>query len=664
MQLLRLSNIDSKRRKTNVTQSQNTTITIENGPEISPHHGSAKGCCMPRMKWFLILVAICVATTSPLSAQDWSGNIGAAYLWQNVDGNEDAYRTQFDLHEGFNLEDLNLLYTGDGAISKFTLDAWGFGDANPAEAARLDLDFGAGFGLFFNYDRRDSFFNLAGSDFAVRQDDWEITRYQGGIEVDAWRPLQITLDYRAVDREGTARRTVFGLNEMYPVGIDLDESMHEWTLRLATRTLPVRLEFEQSIAAYTRKNRPFATGDDAIGGDPDALESITSNVIEEMDGVPTTRVVASYSSKAFEGVVSLLWRSAELDINGTEGRTFLIGGGTIGTWEMVDQALGSAEQDTFAGAVSLGFKLARRWTLRLSGDYRDGSSNSEIATDRVSRITSPLGSDITWRSSYDDNGFFDFTDSRARLVLDYRADTWAVWAGGSAASREADWRLSDGLQAYDVERESTGFLVGGSWNPGKAVDLTVELDRGDFDQYIFRIDPETVSRATMKLKTRLGKGWQLDIHGRYVQSDNPPEIAELDTEATPYGAAVSWTSFAGKSGFGLDLEQYSLETSTSLLLPDGTAGASIYDLNLSTATLYGHTRSELFGVSGSVTYLEDTGGSWPLDSWTGRLRLTIYGGGGFEYSALVQYWSYDEVLADLDDYDVIRYGLAVNWRFE
>jgi hypothetical protein len=615
------------------------------------------------VKWFLFPIVLALAA-SPVAAQSWSGNIGAAYLWQDVDGNEDAFRSQFDLQEGFYLEDLNLLYTGDGRISKFTLDAWGFGDANPAEAARLGLDFGTGFSLFFDYDNRASFFNLAGSESAIRQDDWEITRFRGGIVVDAWRPLQITLSYHATDREGTAQRTIYGLNEMYPVGINLDEAMHEWTLRLATRTLPVRLELEQSIAAYTRKNRPFATGDSAVGGDPDELAGISSNVVEEMDSVPTTRFIASYSSKAFEGVVSLLWRSADLDVSGNENQTFLIGGGAIGTWETIDRALGSAAQDTFSGAASFGFKLARRWTLRLSGDYRDGSSNSQIATDRISRVTSPLGSDVTWRTSYDDNGFFDFTDSRARLTLEYRNDTWAAWVGGSAASREADWRLSDGSQAYDVERDSSGYLIGGSWNPTKAVNLSLEFDRGDFDQYIFRVDPETVNRATFKLKTKLGKGWQADIHARHVQSDNPDEVAALDMESTPYGVALSWTSFAGKSGFGLDLEQYSLETSTSLLLPDGTAGTSIYDLNLSTATLYGHTRSEVFGVTGSVTYLEDTGGSWPLDSWAGRLRLTLYGGGGFEYSALVQYWSYDEVLADLDDYDVIRYGLAVNWRFE
>ena len=459
------------------------------------------------------------------------------------------------------------------------------------------------------------------------------------------------------------RRPLYGLNELYPIGIDLDEAMHEWTLRLVTRTLPVRLEFEQSMASYTRKNRPFATGDPAIGGDPDELADITSNVVDEMDSVPTTRFIASYSSKRFEGVASLLWRSADLDVTGGEAETFLIGGGDIGTFNLIDRALGSASQDTFAGALSLGFKLASHWTLRLSGDYRDGSSNSQIAIDRVLRVTSPLGGDNIFRSSYEDDGFFDFTDSSARLTLEYRGNSWALWGGGSLGSREASWRLTDDETTVDGERDSTGYLLGASWSPSKAVDLNLELDRGDFDEYIFRIEPETVDRATLKLRTRLGGGWRLDLHGRYVTSDNPPEVAGLDTKSTPYGIAGSWTSSDGSSSVGLDLEQYSFKTDTGLVLPSGDPGRSIYELDLSTATLYGHTRFGIFGLSGSATYLTDDGDSWPVDAWNGRLRLTLYGASGLEYSALVQYWSYDEVQRDIDDFDVIRYGLAVNWRF-
>ena len=101
-------------------------------------------------------------------SQEWQGSIGAAYLWQSVDGSLDSFRSQTNLSDGFMLEDLSLLFRGqDGAVSEFKLDAWGFGDANPSEAARLQLQFGAGYRLRLDYDRRESYFALAGGDLAL-----------------------------------------------------------------------------------------------------------------------------------------------------------------------------------------------------------------------------------------------------------------------------------------------------------------------------------------------------------------------------------------------------------------------------------------------------------------------------------------------------------------
>ena len=171
-------------------------------------------------KWFLLLVSIVLLVSSPLAAQDWSGGIGAAYLWQDVGGNEDAFRSQFNLQDGFYLEDLSLLYRGDDSgVTKFSFDAWGFGDANPSEAARLRLDLAAGFSFVLDYDNRSSFFNLAGGDFSERGDDWEINRFRGAFIIDAWRPVRFSLIYREVETEGTVRRTMYGLNEQYPIGV-------------------------------------------------------------------------------------------------------------------------------------------------------------------------------------------------------------------------------------------------------------------------------------------------------------------------------------------------------------------------------------------------------------------------------------------------------------
>ncbi len=610
--------------------------------------------------------ALCLSA-APVMAQEWSGNLGVAYLWQDVDGNEDSFRSQTDLQEGFFLEDLQLRYRGkETGVSDFKFGAWGFGDANPAEAARFELELAAGYSFGLEYDKRTSYFNLGGGDLQSRDYNWDVTRLRGSFVIDAWKPIRFSLLYRTTERDGTILRPTYGLNQLYPAGVNYDEKMSEATLRLETRTLPVRLELEQSLADYERRNRPFAAGETAIDRpeDPDLLQDLNSGVVSRMDRVPTTRLVASYSSVRFEGVASLLWRSADLDVTGTASQTYLIGGGSMGTTEFIDTVLNSATQDTFSGALSFGFLLADRWTLRLTGNYRDGSTDSKLLSERMIRTTNPAGDVFEITMPFDDSGIFDFTDSSARLVLEYRGNDWSFWAGGGAVDREIRWRLTDNALPLDGERDGTTYLAGASWNPGDFIDVRLEFERGDFEKYVFRTDPETVDRTTLKIGSQLGGGWRLDVHGRHVAADNPPQNASLDSTSTPYGIACSWASDDGSSAFGLDLEHYSLESETALVLPGGETGLSVYDLDLMTATLHGLTRAGSFGVSGSLTYLTDDGTTWPVDSFTGWLRFTLYGKHNLEYSALAQYWSYDEGLAEVDDFDVIRYGLALNWRFE
>ncbi len=617
---------------------------------------------MHQPKRILILAVVLLAAAAQVTAQGWGGSIGAAYLWQSVDGNSDSFASQYNLGEGLELESLDLDYRGEGAVDTFSLEAWGFGNASPAAAARFRLELGAGIGVTADYDHRESFFKLAGGDWLQTAEDWELDRFRAAVTLDAWRPVRVSLLYRSLSTDGLVNRPSYALNERYPVAIDLDESVSEWTLRLETRTLPVRIQLEQSLADYERANRPFATGSPAIGGDPDSLEDIESTIVNEQNGVSTTRVVASYSSRVVEGAASLLWRSAELESSGAFSETFGIGGGAIGTLQRIDTVMSAADQETLAGTLSLGFRLAPRWVLRVAGDYRDGSADSSLVGERVLSVISSTGSPVL-SAPLGDSGYFDFTDSSGRLTIEYRGDRWTAWAGGSASSRDVSWQLSGEQPPYDASRDGSGYLAGAMWSPSKEFELRVELERGDFDDLIFRVDPETADKATLRLRSQLGRGWQLQLHGRRVSASNDADQADLDSSSTPFGAAASWTSASGLSGLGLDLEHYDIETDTLVLLPDGRSERSIYDLDLDTFTLHGFTRGDVFGINGALTYLEDGGSSWPLDSWTGRLRVTLYGSHGLEYSALAQYWSYDEQLSELDDFDVFRYGLAVSWRF-
>jgi len=616
----------------------------------------------------LTIVFLCLTLAAiPTSAQEWSGRVGGAYVWQSNDGSESSFLTQTNLSSGLVLEDLDLLFkNGKGAVTGFRFEAWGFGDAEPAAAARFDLEFRKGFTIFADFDHRESFVGLDGSDFSYRSDDWDITRWRAGLAIDAWRPVRFEVFYRSVSRQGTIHRPMYGLNELYPIGIDLDDTMTEAGLRLTTRTLPVRIDFEQSFATYEQKSRRYAAGSQDITGlDPDLLDETTSDFDVIQDDVPTSRLTVGYSEGIFEGVASALYRKVDLASSGTGSQAFLIGGGSTGTMTYVDTLLGSAENEALAADMSLGFALGRRFVLRLTGGYRDSSSNSTLLGERLLRIGNPsMGASLDYTAPIDSDGVFKSTDSDVRASIEYRASTWAVWAGGLTTSRETSWRrTTDGdLEAFD--RDGDGLLVGVSFDPGPSLGLSLEIERGDFSRFIFRTDPENVDRASLRLRSRLGKGWHLNLNGRYEKAENPSEVSDLDYESTPWGVAVNWSSDDGRSTVGLDLESYTINSRVGLVLPGGDPGRSDYDLDLFTATIFGGTRSGVFGVDGSLSFTEDGGESWPMDAWNGRVRFTIYGAAGFEYAAFAQYWSYDEQRSDVDDFDVLRYGLAIHWRFE
>lgn len=604
---------------------------------------------------------------SPVAAQDWSGDIGAGYVWQSSDGNENSFLTQTNLRPGFVLESLDLRYRGDdNGVTDMDFQAWGFGDAEPAEAARFNIGFSGNFTVFAEYDKRDSFFNLGGSDLANRSDDWSVTRWKAGVAIEAWRPVRFELFYRSVSRNGTVFRPMYGLNELYPVGVDLDDTMDEAVFRLSTRTLPVRIDFEQGFANYEQKSRRYAAGSQAIGRpDPDLLDTTTSDYTDVQDNVPTSRLTVGYGGGIFEGVVSLLYRKAEMSSSGTGSQAFLIGGGDTGTMTFIDTLLGSAENESFAGNMALGFAIGQRFSIKLNADYRDSTSNSTLLGERLLRIANPsLGTSLDYTAPIDEDGIFDYTDSDARITLEYRSSMWAIWGGGLATSRETNWRLTTGEDPTAADRDGNGFFLGASITPGRFLDLSAEYEHGDFSRFVFRTDPDKVDRFVLRLRSRLGKGWHLTANGRFEKAENPADVAALDFESTPYGIAVGWSSQDGRSTFGLDLENYTIESGVALVLPGGDPGQSDYELDLFSATLFGGTRAGIFGVTGTLTWMEDSGETWPLNAWNGRVRLTVYGKSGLEYSAFAQYWSYDETNANIDDFDVLRYGLAINWRFE
>lgn len=600
----------------------------------------------------------------PAAAQSWSGEVGGGYVWQSVSGSEDSFRTQYGQDSGFLLESLRLAYAPSaGAPTSFEVKAWGFGGSEPDEHAALYYKPNGAWSFRLDYDRNNAFFRLADPAERWHRDDWHMDRWKGGVVFDGWSFARLSLDLRYTRRAGEVDRPLYGLNVFYPMRVDLDETLREGTLRFETKTLPVHILLEQSLATYERQNRWSPAGGGALNvSDPDLLAALATDRRDKQD-VPTTRLAASYRNRRFEVAGNFLYSKSTMDVSGQSLKAFDIAGGGTGRIEYIDQLMGSANQDLRAANLAMGFDLGYGWSLRLAGDYRDTASDSNQQGERLLRIVSPLGFHLDFPLPVDESGRFEVEDRDTRIEIRKQGARWAVWAGGNTASRDVSWRLVKDDSPFGVKRTTSGYFLGGSYSPSRRLKLSGEYERGTFEKYIFRTDPETVDRLTLRLRSDLGHGWNLSARVRTEKGDNPNRIAGAGRTSDGYGFALGWEAADGRGGFGLDADKTRLKADTAIFLPQGTPSFSRYDLDLLTLSAYGHATLGKVGLSGTLSRLRDSGETWPFRSWAGRLEAALKGPKGTEFALFARYNQYDEIRTAVDNFDVTGYGLVVRWRF-
>ncbi len=618
--------------------------------------------CRLSLWWAFAAFALLVG--GAVHAQQWTGEIGGGYIWQNVSGSENSYRSQFDEQTGFLLDGFHLAYAPKkGAPERFSLKAWGFGNAEPDEHVLLTYSPVSAWKFNLNYDRRDSFFDLDTDDMGGIRNDWNIDRWTGRIRYDGWSALRLSLIFRYVHRGGTVDRPLYGLAQFYPMRVDLDENMKEATVRLETKDFPVHILFEQSQARYEREDRWAPLGSFAYDAtDPDVLYKLKTDRMDKQD-VPTSRLMAAYRGHRVEIVGAFMYSSIDLHSTGTAWQGFGIGGGQTGTVTYIDNLISSAQQDVKAGKLHLGFDLGAGWILRLSSDYRNTTADSNQIGERLIRIANPSGWGFDLSNPVNESGVFDVKDQVGRLELEHRGANWSVWGGAFTGTRDVSWRRTNNDPGEDVSRNSKGYLVGASWFFNRSLILNGEYRHGTFQQYIFRTEPEEVNRLTLRLRSDLGKGWAATARIRTERSDNPKSVSNLDHSSDAFGFTVGWNSKDGSKGFGFDVDKTDFSTDTGILLPGNKPGLSRYDLNLITLGLHGQAKLGRVLLFGNIVRLRDSGRTWPLRSWSGLIRATLAGPKRTEFSLFAQYRTYHQSRNTLDDFNATRYGLTIRWRF-
>lgn len=613
--------------------------------------------------WLFAALALMAAVAVP--AQQWSGDLAGGYLWQNVSGNEQSYLSQYNQKDGFVLEDFNLQYASvkDGP-EVFSLRGWGFGGAEPDQHGRLYFHPLPELKVTLTYDGMNSTFNLSNGTFSLEKEAWRMQRWKGAVAWDGLKYVRLTMTLRYLTRTGDQDRPLFGLAKLYPWHVNLDNTMKEAALRIETKTLPVYLSFEQSWAAYENANTWRPGGSNDLSGTSNNLFSVMDTGRVDKQNVPTSRLMGAYRNNVVDIAASFLYSKSTTDVSGTSWTGWDIGGGSIGRLVYLDKILGGAQQDTKVGNLAMAFTLSHNWVFRVSGDYRDANQDSNIAADYQFYFPHPGGPATVIHNPLEGTGNFEVKDTNVSGVLEFHTPKFAVWGGGFSAGRDVtDPAVGADVAPWSVNRTSSGYLVGVSTNLGTKFNASAEYQNGTFEKYVFRTDPESANRLTVRLNSVLGKGWSLGAHGRFEYATNPSEISGRDYRSETYGVSCDWLSAKGTGGFGFNVDRLYLKNDINIILPDRQGELSQYDVDTITAGVRGHLQVGKVDLDANVTRVTDDGKTWPISSWFGDARATLHGPKNLDFSLLVQYRYYNEDLANVDNYEATRYGLVIRWRF-
>ncbi|OYW07214.1 MAG: hypothetical protein B7X11_00235, partial [Acidobacteria bacterium 37-65-4] len=377
--------------------------------------------------------------------------------------------------------------------------------------------------------------------------------------------------------------------------------------------------------------------------------------------VPTSRLIASYRNDRVEVAGSFLYSRADMDSTGSRALAVDLQHGSVGQARYIDNLVGSARQDTKAANVDAAVQLGSGWSLRLAGDYRDATQDSNLLGAHILRIGRPGGfwRDIT--QPVQDQGFFDVKDTSGRIELAKRGFGWGVWGGYQAVSRD----VSFGTLSYDpnTKRTGDGWFAGGSWSRTPKLRISAEYQRGTFEHYVFRTDPELADRFTLRIDSRVGGGWQLGARARVEWAENPVSVAGVKRRSHSYGVTAAWANKTGSAGFGFTADMTEVNNQTDIFIIHQGPAQSLYNVDILALGANGHFQIGRVNVDADLTKLRDAGTSWPLTAWAAGVRAAIDGPKGTQFALFGQYRSYTEDFLTLNDYYVTRYGVSLRWRF-
>lgn len=616
-----------------------------------------------RLLWLCGFV-LCLAATAPAQTKS---EVAVGYAWLSKDGNMDVFASQYNLSDGPFLDRFHLdlrPYLQKG-FDRFELDAAGFG-AEPWGRASFRAEWDRTWIVRIDFSRREMFFRDPDSEVGASRADWRIERWNASVIYDNFRPARLRLDLHQVQRTGSESLPFYGLGAPYVASHKLDERVQEAGLSVETRTLPVKILVEQDYARYVYRSRgkPGNSGQPAGGTDPDVLSAFTTPG-EDTNDVPTTRLSAVYRDPRFELVADGLYRRDKLEADRNDAVLFALSGGAVGTAGIVDAVMGTSDRDIKSGNFRFGYSPISSLTLRVRAHYESSSQDSTLLGDRILQMAGSGGS-VEYLFPVDTAGWFDRTDKDVTGEVEWRTGGFGLVVDYHDGSRKVDYLTGTAADdSRSVTRDSKGWGATASYAFSRVLSAEVGWKNGTFERYVFRTDPETVTRVWGKLRVRPVTGVELSAHASHEKADNPTAQSNLDRRDESYGVAATFTNTKGAFvAVSVDWLKLTSDIATLFYAPAATTGLSSYEtkpLSLSLQAAVPLTKA--VRIAGGALRIKDDGASQPFTTESYDLRLELAGPLAMDYALFADHWKYTSSPGDARDYKATRYGVSLGRRF-
>jgi hypothetical protein len=442
--------------------------------------------------------------------KSFTGSFQFGYRAVDTSGAYEKYREHLNLEKGVRLFNLDLAYLATDALKKLfdriDLRLTNFG-GDPFETFSLSILKAGTYKFRFDRRKSDYFYSDLqqvgrGALYDARRLDFTRTSDSGSFGLTLSRALDVYLDFNRQVKAGDGTTTLDLNRTEFEMDQPLSEKLTEAAIGLNLHFPRYSFVLEERVQEYSNSNSLFLPGY-ADGGEgasyPSSLSSFRlSQPYDFKANVHTLRFTARpLESLLVKGSARLSSQDTTLsyqeDAIGVDYldygfRTSAAGAGKF------DRAIGLYDLDL---TYLLLDKLALVGAVRYSDFSQTGSLTIDGATEKA---------DFGFRTLGLEAGVQYQINSRLGLTLGYRNER----------------RTLDRLETatYETETVRHGLFGNLKWN-SKSLKLTVDYQRGDYDEPYTLISPTQFDRFRLTAKVRLDK---FDLSAGYLTARTRNEI--------------------------------------------------------------------------------------------------------------------------------------------